>query len=144
MLPGNRCELCGKQIRGQRAKHKQTKFHRHCARRRKKESDANSESRSYVDRRESSRRFIGMKAYMRKYRRKHPGLSTRYVRKLRFKRRNRESDIQRVGAQPATDYNQVSLAATLPEGATGTSPQCDKYDLFLMDLWASEGNPHSS
>jgi hypothetical protein len=79
MLPGNRCEDCKEPVHGPRAAHRQTKFCVDCAKRRKKEQT--KQSRPAVDRRESHRE------YMRKYRPKHPGISTPYVRKFRDKQR---------------------------------------------------------
>jgi hypothetical protein len=56
----------------------QAKYCEECARERKRQNSL--ESRTYEERKEQQR------AYQREYRKKHPGLSTPYVRRFRAKR----------------------------------------------------------
>lgn len=74
----NRCELCNGIVKGEKARHKQTRYCDPCAKAKKKENTLSSwepeEKRQY------------MRRYMRAYRCAHPGLSSQYVRKHRQKK----------------------------------------------------------
>lgn len=78
MSGGNRCEICNGLVKGERARHKQTRYCGACAKAKKKENSLSSWTP------EEKRRY--MRRYMRAYRRSHPGLSSPYVRKHRQKK----------------------------------------------------------
>lgn len=78
MLEGNRCERCEKTIVGERAKRKQTKYCKKCAKIKKRQNSLDSWPP------EKRKEYTAV--YMREYRRKHPALSTKYVRKHRKKK----------------------------------------------------------
>jgi len=84
MLEGNRCERCEQLIRGAKALHRQTKYCGPCARVKKRE---NTECPLLPD---DKREY--MRAYMREYRRAHPGLSSRYVRRHRERKSKARAD----------------------------------------------------
>lgn len=74
----NRCELCNEVVKGEKARHKQTRYCDPCAKAKKKENTLSSW--------EPEEKRLYMRRYMRAYRRAHPGLSSQYVRKHRQKK----------------------------------------------------------
>lgn len=77
----NRCERCNELLKGERARHKQTKYCAPCAKAKKKENTLSTWTA------EEKRRY--MRHYMCAYRRSRPGLSSPYVRKYRQKKQEK-------------------------------------------------------
>jgi len=81
MVEGNRCEICYGIVPEPRARHKQTKYCTECARSKKRLTTLDSWS--------PERKREWQRDYMRDYRKRHPRLSTKYVR--RYRERSRAS-----------------------------------------------------